>query len=77
MVITSLEVSGVITASLDDKSPVGVQPNALLDLSALGFWRRGGKAFFDIRMFDPVALSHFNQNLQAAYLRQENEKKRR
>ena len=46
------------------------------DLSALGFWRSGEKAFFDIRVSDPVAQSHFNQNLQAAHLRQENEKRR-
>ena len=52
------------------------EDNARLDLSALGFWRRGEKAFFDIRVFDPVAQSHFNQNLQAAHLRQENEKRR-
>ena len=52
------------------------EDNAQLDLSALGFWRRGEKAFFDIRVFDPVAQSHFNQNLQAAHLRQENEKRR-
>ena len=52
------------------------EDNARLDLSALGFWRRGEKAFFDIRVFGPVAQSHFNQNLQAAHLRQENEKRR-
>ena len=36
------------------------EDNARLDLSALGFWRRGEKAFFDIRVFDPVTQSHFN-----------------
>ena len=44
------------------------EDNALLDLSALGFWRRGEKAFFDKRVFDPVAQSHLNQNLQVTYL---------
>ena len=52
------------------------EDNARLDLSALGFWRRGEKAFFDIRVFDPVAQSHFNQNLQVTHLKQENEKRR-
>ena len=52
------------------------EDNARLDLSALGFWRRGEKAVFDIRVFDPVAQSHFNQNLQTSHLRQENEKRR-
>ena len=36
------------------------EDNARLDLSALGFWRCGEKAFFDIRVFEPVAQSHFN-----------------
>ena len=31
------------------------EDNARLDLSALGFWRRGEKAFFEIRVFDLVA----------------------
>ena len=53
-----------------------IKDNARLDLSALGFWKCGEKAFFDIMVFDPVPQSHFNQNLQAAHLRQENEKRR-
>ena len=52
------------------------EDNARLDLSALGFWRSGEKAFFHIREFDPVAQNHFNQNLQATHLRQENERRR-
>ena len=52
------------------------EDNARHDLSALGFWRHGEKAFFDIRVFDPVAQRHFNRNLQAVHLRQENENRR-
>ena len=51
------------------------EDNARFDLSALRFWRCGEKTFFDIREFDPVAQSHFNQNLQVAHLRQDNEKR--
>ena len=58
------------------KYQTSIKDNGRLDLSALGFGRRGEKAFFDIRVFDPVAQSHFNQNLQAVHLRQENEKRR-
>ena len=49
--------------------------NARLDLSALGFWTKGQRAYFDIRVFDPVAQSHIDQSLEAAHVKQENEKK--
>ena len=50
--------------------------NARLDISARSFWSRGQRAFFDIRVFDPIAPSHIDQNLVDMYRRQENEKKR-
>ena len=50
--------------------------NARLDVSALGFWCRDQRAFFDIRVFDPVAPSHAHQSLDAAHSKQENEKRR-
>ena len=49
---------------------------ARLDLSARDFWNRGERAFFDIRVFDPVAPSYINQSLEAAHKRQENDKRR-
>jgi len=52
------------------------QENARLDISARGFWTRGERAFFDIRVFDPTAPSYINQTLEAAHKRQENEKRR-
>ena len=50
--------------------------NARLDVSALGFWCCDQRAFFDIRVFDPVAPSHAHQSLDAAHSKQENEKRR-
>ena len=50
--------------------------NARMDVSALGFWCRDQRAFFDIRVFDPVAPSHAHQSLDAAHSKQENEKRR-
>ena len=50
--------------------------NTRLDVSALGFWCRDQRAFFDIRVFDPVAPSHAHQSLDAAHSKQENEKRR-
>ena len=47
---------------------------ARLDVSALGFWCRDQRAFFDITVFDPVAPSHAHQSLDAAHSKQENEK---
>ena len=48
--------------------------NTRLDVSALGFWCRDRRAFFDVRVFDPVAPSHAHQSLDAAHSKQENEK---
>ena len=49
---------------------------ARLDVSALGFWRRDQRVFFDISVFDPVAPSLAHQSLDAAHSKQENEKPR-
>ena len=48
--------------------------NARLDLSALGFWCRDERAFFDISVFDPVAPSYAHQSQDGAHSKQENEK---
>ena len=37
-----------------------------LDISARGFWQRGGKAFFDVRIFNPFTKSHLPINLKGA-----------
>ena len=50
--------------------------NTRLDVIALGFWCRDQRAFFDIRVFDPVAPCHAHQSLDAAHSKQENEKRR-
>ena len=49
---------------------------ARLDVSARGFWVPGQKAFFDIRVFNPLARRYGNQNLKKAYDNNEKEKKR-
>ena len=50
--------------------------DARVDVSARGFWVRGQKAFFDVRIFNPTAKSYSAQTLSAAHKRSENEKKR-
>ena len=57
------------TANTDDQ--------ARLDVSARGVWTRGSKAFFDVRVFNPLAPSYRNQTLVAAHRSNENEKKRK
>ena len=49
---------------------------ARLDVSAQGFWQRGQRAFFDVRVFNPFAKSHLNQRLETAFTSIDNEKKR-
>ena len=49
---------------------------ARLDIAADGFWGgRHERAFFDVRIFNPLARSN-NQPIQACYRKHENEKKR-
>ena len=57
------------TANTDDQ--------ARLDVSARGVWTRGSKAFFDVRVFNPLAPSYQGQTLSAAHKSNENEKKRK
>jgi hypothetical protein len=48
---------------------------ARLDVAARGFWRPGAKAFFDVRVFNPLAPSYRSSSLEALYKRFEKEKK--
>ena len=49
---------------------------ARLDVSARGAWVKGSRAFFDIRVFNPLAQSYNNQTLKAAHRANEKSKKR-
>ncbi|XP_047481418.1 uncharacterized protein LOC125033892 [Penaeus chinensis] len=50
--------------------------DARLDISANSFWIRGQRAFFDIRIFNPMATSNRSQELLAAHTKHENNKMR-
>ena len=56
------------TANRDD--------HARLDVSARDVWIRGGKAYFDVKVFNPLAQSYSNQTLKAAHRSNEKSKKR-
>ena len=50
---------------------------ARVDISSLGFWgNRYQRAFFDVMVFNPNALTYRKLQLPSAYQRQEREKKR-
>ena len=53
-----------------------VDDNARLDVAARGVWTRGSRAFFDIRVFNPLAPSYSNSTIKAAHKSNENSKKR-
>ena len=50
--------------------------NARADISAGGFWVRGQRAFFDVKVFNAYALRYTTQSLKSAFASNEREKKR-
>ena len=50
--------------------------DARVDIDARGFWQRCGKAFFDVRVFNPYALTYRNRSLSSNFKTNEKEKKR-
>ena len=48
-----------------------VEQGATVDISARGFWIRGQNAFFDIRVFNPLAPCYSGLNLDAAHAKNE------
>ena len=50
--------------------------DARVDIAARGFWISGQRAFFDIRVFNPMARRYESQELNKAYEINEREKKR-
>ena len=50
--------------------------DARVDMAARRFWVKGQVAYADVRVFNPLAKSLRHLTLQAAYRRNENEKKR-
>uniref|UniRef100_A0A7M5WUJ6 Uncharacterized protein n=1 Tax=Clytia hemisphaerica TaxID=252671 RepID=A0A7M5WUJ6_9CNID len=61
--------------SFDLKS-TNIQDNARLDIAARGFWIPGQKAFFDVRVFNPIAKRFSNSTISKACDSNEKEKKR-
>ena len=53
-----------------------ISSEARVDISARGIWSRGQRAFFDVRVFDPLARRYQNQTLKSAYRSHELEEKK-
>ena len=49
---------------------------ARLDVSAIGFWTAGQKAFYDIRVFDHNALQYSRTETKKCFQRNEDEKQK-
>ena len=61
--------------SLHEKT-ANVTDEARVDIAARGFWISGQRAFFDIRVLNPMAQRHGSQELTKAYNINEREKER-
>ena len=58
------------------QSVVGFVYDARLDVTCRGLWAPLDKAFVDVRVLNPNAMSNANKPLQTMYKHHENEKKR-
>ena len=53
-----------------------ITDDARIYIAARGFWISGQRAFFDIRVFNPIARQYESQELNKAYEINDREKKR-
>ena len=65
-----------ITGETLDEATANTSDEARLDIAARDFWVPGKKAFFDIRVFNPVAGRYRNSKIPKACELNEKEKKR-
>ena len=78
-VTTSVEVEPIlqlITGKRMNCRSAKADDNYGLDVKYRGFWSSFQDAFFDVRVFNPLALSHQSSTIQAIYKSQEQEKNR-
>ena len=53
-----------------------VQDDSRVDIRCTGFWNKHQDAFFDVRVFNPMASSNQNHNIKSTFLKHEKEKRR-
>ena len=52
------------------------EDNARVDIAARSFWMKGQRAYFDVRVFNPLPQTYRQQSLSKVHLKQEQEKKK-
>ena len=57
-------------------STASIENDARVDVAARGFWQRAEMAFFDVRVFNPLAKSYLNQKLETVFNSHESAKKK-
>ena len=65
-----------ITGETLEETTANKSEEARLDIAARGFWISGQKAFFDVRVFSPLAGRYRNSKISKACEANEKEKKR-
>ena len=77
-VTNDVRIEPILQPLTGEEQSIGgnVSVEARADISARGFWCRGQRSFFDIRIFDPNAQRHENKTLKRCYELNEHEKKR-
>ena len=65
-----------LTGEKFDLKSANVEDNARVDVAARGVWVKGNRAFFDVRVFNPLAQCYSHSTLKAAHKSNESSKKR-
>ena len=65
-----------LTGESMERRSANTQDDSRLDIRCRGFWQTGQDAFFDIRVFNPLAASNQNATLKSVYRKHEQEKRR-
>ena len=74
----NVKVEPDLTVLSGEQFPASTITNdeARVDIAARGVWIKGQTAFFDVRVFNPIAKSYLNSDLASAYRSNEQSKKR-
>ena len=65
-----------LTGEKFDLKSANVEDHARVDVAARGVWVKGNRAFFDVRVFNPLAQKYFKETMKSAHKINENSKKR-
>ena len=78
VVTNDVGIESILQLLTGEQESIGgkVSVEARADISARGFWCRGQRAFFDVRVFDPNAQRRENKTPKKCYKLKEHEKKR-